>query len=161
LSAPQPRPHLHVDEEAGGFLPIAALVADAPADAHLYCCGPAPMLGVFETACTGRDSGTVHVEYFAQKYEQALEGGYTVELARSGASHVVPPGKTILQVLKDAGIDVTSSCEEGICGACETKVLAGTPDHRDAILTERERAANKSMMICCSGALSDRLVLDL
>ncbi|MEI9852377.1 MAG: PDR/VanB family oxidoreductase [Sphingomonas sp.] len=161
LFARHPNAHIHIDQEAGGLMPIAALAASAPADAHLYCCGPGPMLRAFEDACAGRDPDTVHVEYFAQKYEQALEGGYAVELARSGVTHVVPPGMTILQVLKDAGVDVTSSCEEGICGACETKVLAGIPDHRDAILTERERAANKSMMICCSGALSDRLVLDL
>ncbi len=74
---------------------------------------------------------------------------------------MVPPGRSILSVLREAGIDVTSSCEEGVCGACETSVIAGTPDHRDNILTEKERAANRSMMICCSGCTSERLVLDL
>jgi ferredoxin-NADP reductase len=159
--AASPRAHLHIGSEARGRLPIAQLVAAAPADAHLYCCGPASMLQDFEAACAGRDPDTVHVEYFVKRFEQALDGGFTVELARSGSSHVVPPGKTILHVLRDAGIAVMSSCEEGICGSCETKVIAGRPDHRDAILTERERAANRSMMICCSGSFSDRLVLDL
>jgi ferredoxin len=50
---------------------------------------------------------------------------------------------------------------EGICGACETKVIEGTPDHRDVVLTEAERQASKTMMICCSGCKSERLVLDL
>ena len=72
----------------------------------------------------------------------------------------VCPGQSILQAIRDAGVEVVSSCEEGICGACETAVLAGEPDHRDAILSEKERAANKTMFICCSGAKSARLVLD-
>jgi ferredoxin len=74
---------------------------------------------------------------------------------------VIPPGKTILDVVRDAGVDVGYSCEQGICGACETKVISGVPDHRDSILSDSERAANKTMMICCSGCKSDRLVLDL
>jgi ferredoxin len=63
--------------------------------------------------------------------------------------------------LRACGIDITYSCEEGVCGACETTVLSGTPDHRDSILTESERQASKTMMVCCSGSKSDRLVLDL
>ena len=59
------------------------------------------------------------------------------------------------------GLELSSSCEEGICGACETRVLDGIPDHRDAILTERERQENKTMFICCSGSKTERLVLDL
>lgn len=158
--ADDPRAHLY---HTGGAPrpPMGEIIAAAPAGAHLYCCGPASMLQNFEESCSGRDPDTVHVEYFTQKYAQALEGGYAVELARSGSTHRVPPGKTILHVLRDAGIVLPSSCEEGICGACETRVVAGRPDHRDAILTERERAAGKSMMICCSGSLDDRLVLDL
>lgn len=157
----RPNAHLHIDDEAGHLLPLQERIAAAAPDAHLYCCGPEPMLAAFEKAAASRDTATVHLEYFTAKFEQALEGGFTVELARSGGVHRVPPGQSILQVLVEAGIDVMSSCEEGICGACETKVLAGVPDHRDSILTERERAANKSMMICCSGCLSDKLVLDL
>ena len=70
-------------------------------------------------------------------------------------------GKTILQVLRDSGLTVPSSCEQGVCGACETRIISGAAEHRDAILTNSERAANSSMMICCSGANSERLLLDL
>jgi ferredoxin len=64
-------------------------------------------------------------------------------------------------VIRNAGVDVPSSCEEGVCGACETRVLAGRPDHRDAILSEQERVESATMMICCSGCKSDRLILDI
>jgi ferredoxin len=153
---------VHLDEEANGApLNVAARLQGIARDAHIYCCGPAPMLKAFEAATASWPRAQIHVEYFTPKEEAARAGGYVVELAKSGLELPVPPGKTILQVLVDAGIDVASSCEEGVCGACETRVLAGRPDHRDAILSDDERAAGKSMMVCCSGALSERLVLDL
>jgi tetrachlorobenzoquinone reductase len=74
---------------------------------------------------------------------------------------VIPEGKSILEVLLDAGVDVDYSCELGICGACEQRVISGEPEHRDAILTEEEHAANTKVMICCAGCKSERLVLDL
>ena len=90
-----------------------------------------------------------------------LATSFVVELARSGQEFVIPEGKTILQVLLDAGVDVDYSCELGICGACEQRVISGTPEHRDAILTEEEQASNTQVMICCAGCKSERLVLDL
>ena len=100
-------------------------------------------------------------DLFTAAEAAAVEGGYIVELRRSKREIAIPPGKTILETLRDAGIDVASSCEEGVCGACETPVISGVPDHRDMILTAAERAASKTMMICCSGSKSERLVLDL
>ena len=91
----------------------------------------------------------------------AKTGGFVVELARSGQEFVIPEGKSILQVLLDAGVDVDYSCELGICGACEQRVISGEPEHRDAILTEEEQASNTKVMICCAGCKSERLVLDL
>jgi len=149
------------DEMSGQLPPIARMVETAPHDAHLYCCGPTPMLGAFEAACSGRPADHIHVEYFTQKYELARDGGYVVELQKSGLEFSIPKGKSILSVLQEAGIDVASSCEEGVCGACETRVIAGIPDHRDAILSVMERNENATMMICCSGCKGDRLVLDL
>jgi ferredoxin-NADP reductase len=152
----------HFDAESVGvFLDLAGIVAAAPEDAHFYCCGPLPMLAAFEAATAGVPAERVHVEYFTAKDAPASEGGFTVELVRSGSSYPIPAGKTILDVLRDAGLDVPASCEKGVCGTCETRVIAGTPDHRDAILTESEKRAGDTMMICCSGAKSDRLVLDL
>ena len=149
------------EENNGRFLDLPAIVAAAPKDAHLYCCGPTPMLAAFEAAAKDWPQGQIHVEYFTAKHEAAVEGGFVVELARSGREFVIAPGKSILDTLRDAGIDLAYSCEQGICGACETKVISGIPDHRDAILTDAERAANKTVMICCAGSKSDRLVLDL
>jgi vanillate O-demethylase ferredoxin subunit len=101
------------------------------------------------------------VEYFSAREEAATGGGFNVVLARSGKTVFVPEGKTILDALLDAGEDAPYSCMEGVCGSCETKVISGTPDHRDMILTESERKAGKTMMICCSGSKSAELVLDL
>ena len=153
---------LHFDEEAGGtMLDIAAVAGAAPANSHLYCCGPLPMLAAFEAATAGLPRQRVHVEYFSAKDAPAVSGGFTVILAKSGREIVVPAGKTILETLLEAGIDIPYSCMEGVCGTCETEVLEGIPDHRDLVLSDAERAANKTMMICCSGAKSDRLVLGL
>jgi vanillate O-demethylase ferredoxin subunit len=73
----------------------------------------------------------------------------------------VVPGMTALDALLVAGIDVPYGCRQGICGSCEISVLEGTPDHRDLVLSDEERAANRTMMPCCSGCIGERLVLDL
>jgi ferredoxin-NADP reductase len=152
----------HFDDEAAGtFLDIASIVAQAPKDAHLYCCGPAPMLAAFEAATADWPREQIHIEYFTPKAAPAKTGGFTVELARSHQEFFIPEGKTILEVLLDAGVDVDYSCELGICGACEQRVISGQPEHRDSILTEEEQAANTRVMICCAGCKSERLVLDL
>lgn len=153
----------HFDDEAAGkFLDVTSIIAETPKDAHLYCCGPTPMLKAFEAATTDWPREQIHVEYFTPKQEvDKKAGGFVVELARSGQEFVIPEGKSILQVLLDAGVDVDYSCELGICGACEQRVISGTPEHRDAILTEEEQASNTKVMICCAGCKSDRLVLDL
>jgi ferredoxin-NADP reductase len=151
----------YFDQAPGGqALDLAALELSVASNAHLYCCGPRGMLEAFEQA-TARRGERVHVEYFTAKSEAALEGGFTVELARSGMTLPVPAGRSILDVVFEAGVSVPSSCREGICGTCETRILAGEADHRDALLSDAERAANNSMMICCSGSKKDRLVLDL
>jgi ferredoxin-NADP reductase len=154
--------YLHFDDESDGkFLDIAKIVAEAPKNSHLYCCGPMPMLKAFEAAAAGWPRAQIHVEYFAPKQEPAKAGGFVVELAKSKQEFVIPPGKTILEVLLDAGIYVDHSCELGICGLCETALISGTPEHRDAFLTDEQKAANNTVMVCCAGAKSDRLVLDL
>ncbi len=159
------RVHLHFDDEAqGAFLDLAAAVGSAPDTAHLYCCGPKPMLAAFETATVNRPRDRVHVEYFTAKTDAetgAGIGGFWVELARAGEEYFIPPGKKILEVLYEAGVDVDYSCELGICGACATRVISGIPEHHDSVLTEEEQASNTTVMICCAGCKSERLVLDL
>ena len=158
----EPQVRFNCDEEPGGkILDIAALVKAAPANAHLYCCGPVPMLTAFEEATKDLARERVHVEYFAAKEQPAVEGGFAVVLAKTGRELTIPPGKTILDTLREYGVDVPYSCGQGVCGTCETAVLEGIPDHRDLILTSNERASNTKMMICCSGAKSEKLVLDL
>src|SRR5580698_255946 len=156
--------HLHFDDEAGGkFLDLAAAVTAAPESAHLYCCGPTPMLKAFEAATASRPRHQVHIEYFTAKDEPEAGtlGGFWVELAKSGEEYFIPPGKKILEVLFDAGVDVDYSCELGICGECVTRVISGIPEHRDSVLSEEEQAANDKVMICCCGCKTERLVLDM
>jgi len=153
---------LHVDAERGGaVLDVAAIVAAAPAGAHLYCCGPGPMLDAFERATQDRPPAQVHVERFAPLAPSATGGGYTVRLAASKRDIRLAAGQTILEALRDVGVQVQASCEQGICGTCETRVLGGRPDHRDSLLSDDERRSNQVMMVCCSGSLDELLVLDL
>jgi vanillate O-demethylase ferredoxin subunit len=164
LAALNPSGNLHIDfddERAGRMFDLAAIVAGAPAHAHLYCCGPLPMLEAFEQATAGRLAGHVHVEYFQAKEAPALAGGFEVRLAKSNRTIAIDPGKTILDAVLDAGVSANFSCSEGVCGTCETRVIEGIPDHRDLFLSPEEKAANKTMMICCSGSKSKTLVLDL
>jgi ferredoxin len=86
---------------------------------------------------------------------------FEVQLAQTGVTLEVPADRSIVEVLEDNGIGVPSSCQEGVCGTCETKVLQGTPDHRDSILSDEERRAGNTMMICVGRSRSSRLVLDL
>src|SRR5580698_410185 len=159
------RVHLHFDDEADGkVLDLAAAIAEAPANAHFYCCGPNPMLKAFEAAAASRPRANVHIEYFTPKEDVAAAsdiGGFWVELVRSGEEYFIPPGKKVLEVLFDAGVDVDYSCELGICGACETRVISGTPIHHDSDMSEEEQASGEKVMICCCGCATERLVLDM
>ncbi|MFH5824634.1 PDR/VanB family oxidoreductase [Georgenia sp. AZ-5] len=155
------RLRLHVDDENGGaVLDLNSVVQSAGEQAHLYCCGPTPMLEAFEAAAAALPAEQRHVEYFSNTEAPATDGGFEVELTESALTLVVPAGNTILQTMLDAGLDVPYSCTEGICGTCETRVISGVPDHRDLVLTDQEKAANDTIMICCSGSQSPRLVLE-
>jgi len=156
--------HLHFDDETDGkFIDLQAAIAESPQGAHLYCCGPNPMLKAFETAAASWPRSNIHIEYFTPKDDGTTGhmGGFWVELARSGEEYFIPEGKKVLEVLYEAGIDVDYSCELGICGACETRVISGIPEHHDSVLSEEEQATNEKVMICCCGCKSERLVLDM
>ncbi len=129
---------------------------------HVYCCGPAGLMQAVADATSHWPEGLIHFEWFSTPADTEVPNGtFEVELARSGMVLAVPGHLSVLQVVRAAGIDVPSSCEEGVCGTCETRVLAGAVDHRDHVLSPAERRANGSMMICVSRAEGGRLVLDL
>ncbi len=152
---------LYLGDSGDERMPLPSIVAAAPPDAHLYCCGPARMIDAFLDACAGRPATQVHTERFAAGNAAATEGGFEVVLQRSGRRFAVPAGKTILDTLLDHDVDVQYACSAGVCGTCRTGVVAGLPDHRDDYLSEDEKAGNDAIMVCCSGARSDTLVLDL
>jgi ferredoxin-NADP reductase len=158
--------HLHFDGEAGGPPDLRALLAQRAPDAqtHHYACGPAVMLDAFEKLCAELGHTNAHIERFSAVEVAAsadARSSYTVLLKRSGRSIEVTPEKSLLDTLLAAGVQVEHSCCEGVCGSCETRVLEGEPDHRDSVLSAKERAANKIMMVCVSGCKSRSLTLDL
>jgi ferredoxin-NADP reductase len=151
-----------VAEAESGVLDIPAIV-ERP-EGLLYCCGPEGLLRAVEGAVAHWPAGSLHVERFAAKAADPTEalGPIEVRLARSGLELSVPANLSILEAVRRAGLTVPSSCQEGICGSCETAVLSGRPLHRDSVLDEDERAANDTMMICVSRAQpGEVLELDL
>ncbi|SDD88823.1 vanillate O-demethylase ferredoxin subunit [Cupriavidus sp. YR651] len=163
LSAYGDAVRFHFDDEAGAPPDLKALLAGQDADTHFYCCGPGPMLNAFEAACEANGYANVHIERFAADpgTEAVQEGEYSVTLQRTGKLVHVPAGKSLLDALLESGVQMEYSCREGVCGSCETAVLDGCPDHRDSVLSNSERASNKTMMVCVSGCKGQRLVLDL
>lgn len=159
--------HWHFDDASGGPPHLEALLKQHPpqGETHYYACGPAKMLDDFETVCAKLGYTHAHMERFAAvKVQQASDDArqrFTVELRKSGKTLTITPDTTLHQQLLAANIGVPFSCEEGICGSCETRVLEGIPDHRDMVLSAAERASHQLMMVCVSGCKSERLVLDL
>ena len=115
---------------------------------------------IAEAVRRGHHEPQIHREYF--KADVDLSGdAFEVVLARSDRRIKVEPGRSIVAALAEAGVKVTTSCEEGVCGTCLCTVLSGTPDHRDVYLTDEEKAANDQMLLCCSRSRTPQLVLDL
>ncbi len=157
--------HIHCDDEADCALDIDALVQALGPTQHLYICGPRGLIDAARAAAeaAGVPKDRVHVELFDNASATAAEGDapFEVELASTGEVLTVPPGRSIIEVLEEAGHDVMYDCQRGDCGICQTDVLEGVPDHRDVVLSEAERASGKVMQICVSRAQTPRLKLDL
>ncbi|MEU6275426.1 PDR/VanB family oxidoreductase [Streptomyces populi] len=142
---------------------VLAGVSGVSGDTLVYCCGPGPLLDAMEERCP---AALLHVERFRPKARETDEEAhgdseFEVVLERSGRTLTVAPGVSVLDTVRAAGVEVLHSCAEGTCGTCETDVLDGTPDHRDSVLTDAEREAGGTMLICVSRCLGERLVLDL
>jgi tetrachlorobenzoquinone reductase len=151
------------DDEHDGPPDLTALLAERGAETRFYACGPGPMLTAFEAACSALGYHHATLERFAAASPSTLPlatGGFNVILQRSSRTLTIPAEQSILEVLLAEGIPCDYSCTEGLCGACETKVLGGKPEHRDSVLTEKERAGNAKMMICVSRCAEGPLVLD-
>jgi ferredoxin-NADP reductase/nitrite reductase/ring-hydroxylating ferredoxin subunit len=130
---------------------------------HLYLCGPGPMLDAARSiaAAAGWPEETVHFEYFANSRVVDRSSSFEIALARSCLTLTVPAGRTVLEVLREHGVDLPSSCEQGACGTCVATVIEGEPDHQDVYLNEAERRSGTRIMTCVSRAKSPRLVLDV
>lgn len=148
-------------QDEHGLLDLDVILSDVDTDTLVYCCGPGPLLDAVESRCPAE---RLRVERFtARQLDGSAETSeaFEVELAQSGRTLTVPGDRSVLDVLEEAGVDILSSCREGTCGTCETGVLAGEVDHRDALLTDAERAAHDTMFVCVSRAACPRLVLEL
>ncbi|MDC8784665.1 PDR/VanB family oxidoreductase [Roseateles koreensis] len=157
--------HHHFSEDDGAArLNLQALLSAPDPTTHLYVCGPKGFMdAVLEAArVAGWPEAQLHCEFFAADLgARDDDGSFEVELARSGQVVVVGKDQSVVQALAAIGVEVPTSCEQGVCGTCLTRVLAGTPDHRDLYQTPQEQACNDQFMPCCSRSRSARLVLDL
>lgn len=152
---------LVVPQDEHGLLELVDLLAE-PAERHVYCCGPEPLLAAVERLCADWPAGRLHVERFTARVAHGADeqATFEVECAESGVSITVPPGQTMLDALLAAGVDLNYDCREGTCGTCELDLLEGVADHRDAVLSPEERDAGELIFPCVSRARSGRLVVD-
>ncbi|MTE19473.1 2Fe-2S iron-sulfur cluster binding domain-containing protein [Streptomyces sp. TRM43335] len=167
-------------QDSHGLPDLDRALRGLPTGTAVYCCGPEGLLREVEARVDRRlPPGALHTERFrppgAADADPGSPGGtdpadgtggtgdapFEVELRRTGVTLRVPAERRLLDVVREAVPAVPYSCEEGTCGTCETKVLAGVPDHRDLLLDDDEREAGSTMMICVGRSKGPRLVLDL
>jgi phthalate 4,5-dioxygenase reductase subunit len=162
LSAPEFKDQVTIHYDQGDparSLDLKPVLAERKNREHLYCCGPRPLMEAVRHMTDHWSSSAVHFEAFSDaETHKPTDKPFKVRLARSGDVIDVPTTKTILEALRDHGLEVPSSCETGTCGTCRTKLLAGEADHRDLVLAEHERA--DTIMICVSRARSDEITID-
>ncbi|WP_375386389.1 PDR/VanB family oxidoreductase [uncultured Microbacterium sp.] len=145
----------------GERMALTGIVHEA-AGAVVYACGPSRLLDALEREVAGTDVA-LHVERFTNDtiLVDATDQPFDVELSITGTTLTILPGESILDRVAEAGVPAPSSCRGGTCGTCETFVLEGQPDHRDAVLSAKEREESEVMMICVSRCVGERLVLEL
>lgn len=156
---------LHFDDgPSEQHLNLQAILSDPDGGTHLYVCGPKGFMDA--TLSTARAQGwseaQLHFEYFAgEVVKRDTDAEFEVVLASTGQAIRVAREQTVVQALAMIGIEVPTSCEQGVCGTCLTRVLDGVPDHRDMYLTPQEQKRNDQFLPCCSRARSERLVIDI
>ncbi len=152
------------DGDAAQKVNLSSLFAAMGAGVHLYVCGPKGFMDWLLNAAraAGWPAEQLHYEFFgAEVVKSEDDASFEVKLASSGKVVLVSKEQTVVQALAAAGIEVLTSCEQGVCGTCLTRVLEGEPDHKDMYLTPEEQAANDQFTPCCSRSKSRLLVLDL
>jgi vanillate monooxygenase ferredoxin subunit len=161
---PHSRFHFGLDHEHTAAC-LRDVLANRHAGAQLYLCGPRAFMDTVREAAAARGwpPDSVHLEYFSAGELAAHTGSQEVQvtLVRAGRTIAVPAGIPIIDALRRAGVNVETSCEQGVCGTCVTKVLDGIPEHHDVFLTDAEKASGHCMAICVSRAITPHLVLDL
>lgn len=158
------RVNLFFDHENGGPPDLHAMLQREPSDAHYYCCGPGPMLTAFLDAAQALGRQHAYVERFAvapQAEKPHQKTSYEVELLRTGVSFATDSSKSLLHALLERGVACDYACQEGVCGACETRVISGHVLHADSVLSSSEQSSMRKMMPCVSHASGGKLVLDL
>jgi ferredoxin-NADP reductase len=147
-------------DDVGGVPTAAELLGDCPDGTTVYACGPAPMLTAIRVALVGRDEVELHFERFAAP--PVVDGlAFPVTVASTGQDIAVGADETLLAALRRANVAAPYSCQQGFCGTCRTRVVSGSVDHRDTLLTDPERDGGL-MLVCISRAANgERLTLDL
>ncbi|MFD6061225.1 SRPBCC family protein [Rhodococcus wratislaviensis] len=149
-------------QDTHGLLDLGGFLATAAPGTAVMACGPTPLLDALHAVRETHDRISLHTERFtAPAQSNLVDTEFDIVLARTGLTLRVAENQSILDTVRDHGVQVLSSCREGLCGTCETPVLDGEPDHRDSVLTEDERGRGDTIMICVSRCTSDRLILDL
>ena len=151
-------------QDQRGLLDLEQILGTPQADTLVYCCGPQGLLTAVEEHSAGWPAGSLRVERFTSSTTDETDWVNTpieIELAQQGVTVTVRADQTVLEAIEEQGVSVMSSCQAGMCGTCETPVLAGIPEHRDDVLTHEERERNDCMMICVSRSRSGKLVLDI
>jgi len=152
------------DEPAGQRIDMARVLDSQPAGTHLYVCGPGGFIRAVLSAARQRGwpEQQLHCERFASDTDTLADArAFNIQLASTGEIYRVPQDKTVTALLAEHGIKIPTSCENGVCGTCVTRVIAGDVEHRDCVLTDAQRERNAHFTPCCSRAKSDLLVLDI
>jgi vanillate O-demethylase ferredoxin subunit len=148
----------------GQKLDLQALLASPEAGTRIYVCGPTGFIDhvVGNAKAKGWHSDQIHLEYFgAAPQDTSGDTAFDVKIASTGKTYRVGAGQSVVHALRECGVEILTSCEQGVCGTCITRVLEGEPDHRDMYFTDEERSRNDQFTPCCSRARSQVLVLDL
>jgi tetrachlorobenzoquinone reductase len=168
LLALGPNVSFHMDDSAAGSLvDLKAALANPLSGEHVYCCGPRSLMLAVEEASAHWLENSVHFEWFSAKEiaappgSESASGEFDVVIKSSGARFRVASDKSILETLEDQGLAVSYSCRQGVCGACETGLCGGIADHKDQLLTPKQKASQNTILLCVSRAKSSSLVLDL